>query len=130
MEYGAWAINRLAAGAVSFLAAVSPAAADDTMQQSFAREMAEAHMRMHRDMARQMSGNVDGDFLQMMIPHHQGAIDMALILLKYGNDERLKRLAQSIVIEQSQEIAYMRSLLSEQSRQMTNNDGHSMTTKE
>jgi uncharacterized protein (DUF305 family) len=47
----------------------------------------------------------------MMIPHHQGAIDMALIQLKYGRDERLRRLAQAIVVEQGQEIAYMRSLL-------------------
>ena len=47
----------------------------------------------------------------MMIPHHQGAIDMALVLLKHGRNEKLKRLAQSIIVEQGQEIAYMRSLL-------------------
>jgi uncharacterized protein (DUF305 family) len=47
----------------------------------------------------------------MMIPHHQGAIDMARIQLKYGRDERLRRLAQSIVVEQAQEIAYLRMLL-------------------
>jgi uncharacterized protein (DUF305 family) len=47
----------------------------------------------------------------MMIPHHQGSIDMARVLLKYGQDERLKRLAQSIIVEQGQEISYMRTLL-------------------
>ena len=47
----------------------------------------------------------------MMIPHHQGAIDMARVFLKYGRDERLKRLAQSIIVEQGQEIAYMQTLL-------------------
>jgi uncharacterized protein (DUF305 family) len=47
----------------------------------------------------------------MMIPHHQGAIDMALLQLKYGHDEKLKRLAQSIIVEQGQEITYMRTLL-------------------
>ena len=57
------------------------------------------------------SGDVDRDFMRMMIPHHQGAIDMALVLLKYGRDERLRRLAQSIIVEQGQEIAYMRTLL-------------------
>jgi uncharacterized protein (DUF305 family) len=46
-----------------------------------------------------------------MIPHHQGAIDMALLQLKYGHDERLKRLAQSIIVEQKQEIDYMHALL-------------------
>jgi uncharacterized protein (DUF305 family) len=53
------------------------------------------------------SGNIDRDFVRMMIPHHQGAIDMARVLLKYGQDERLKRLAQSIIVEQGQEISYM-----------------------
>jgi uncharacterized protein (DUF305 family) len=47
----------------------------------------------------------------MMIPHHQGAIDMALVQLKYGRNEKLRRLAQSIIVEQGQEIAYMRSFL-------------------
>ena len=54
---------------------------------------------------------VDRDFMRMMIPHHQGATDMALLQLKYGHDEKLRRLAQSIIVEQGQEIAYMRMLL-------------------
>jgi hypothetical protein len=58
MEFGAWTISRLAAGGRQFPRGRESPAADDTMQQSFAREMAEAHMRMHRDMARQMDGNV------------------------------------------------------------------------
>ena len=57
------------------------------------------------------SGDIDRDFTRMMIPHHQGAIDMALVQLKYGRNEKLRRLAQSIIVEQGQEIAYMRSLL-------------------
>ena len=55
---------------------------------------------MHTAMDIAPSGEVDRDFMRMMIPHHQGAIDMALVLLKYGRDKRLKRLAQSIVVEQ------------------------------
>ena len=66
---------------------------------------------MHRGMEIRPSGDIDRDFAQMMVPHHQGAIDMALVLLKHGRDEKLKRLAQSIIVEQGQEIAYMRSLL-------------------
>jgi uncharacterized protein (DUF305 family) len=57
------------------------------------------------------TGDVNHDFIRMMIPHHQGAIDMARVLLKYQPDERLRRLAQSIIIEQGQEIAYMQTLL-------------------
>ena len=49
----------------------------------------------------------------MMIPHHQGAIDMAEIELRFGTDERLRRLAQGIIVEQRQEIAVMRKILSE-----------------
>jgi uncharacterized protein (DUF305 family) len=78
---------------------------------TFYSEMTDANVRMHDGMAVVPSDDVDRDFMRMMIPHHQGAIDMALVLLKYGHDERLKRLAQSIIVEQGQEIAYMRVLL-------------------
>ena len=76
----------------------------------FYSEMAEVNARMHRGMEIAPTGNVDRDFIRMMIPHHQGAVDMARTLLKYGRDEKLKRLAQSIIVEQDQEIAYMRML--------------------
>jgi uncharacterized protein (DUF305 family) len=84
---------------------------------TFYSEVAEAGGRMHHAMEIATSGDVDRDFMGMMIPHHQGAIDMALLQLKYGRDERLKRLAQSIIVEQGQEIAYMRSLLDKPSRE-------------
>jgi len=79
-------------------------------EQGFYSEMMDVNARMHEAMQTTPSGDVDRDFMQMMIPHHQGAIDMARVLLKYGHDERLKRLAQSIIVEQGQEIAYMRML--------------------
>ena len=78
---------------------------------AFYVEMAQVMARMHETMEVMPSGEPDRDFMRMMIPHHQGAIDMALVVLKYGHDERLKRLAQSIIVEQGQEIAYMRTLL-------------------
>ena len=64
-------------------------------------------------MAVKPTGNPDRDFAAMMIPHHQGAIDMAEIELRFGTDERLRRLAQGIIVEQRQEIAVMRKILSE-----------------
>jgi uncharacterized protein (DUF305 family) len=76
----------------------------------FHSEMAEVNARMHRGMEVVPSDDVDRDFIRMMIPHHQGAVDMARVLLKYGRDEKLKRLAQSIIVEQDREIAYMRML--------------------
>jgi uncharacterized protein (DUF305 family) len=83
----------------------------DASAPSFYSEMTKVNVRMHAGMEVAPSGDVDRDFMRMMIPHHQGAIDMALLQLKYGHDEKLKRLAQSIIVEQGQEIAYMRVLL-------------------
>jgi uncharacterized protein (DUF305 family) len=59
------------------------------------------------------SGNVDQDFATMMIPHHQGAIDMAQAELRYGRNEQLRRIAQEIIVEQQQEIAAMRLALTQ-----------------
>ena len=73
--------------------------------------MAQVIARMHETMEVTPTGDPDRDFMRMMIPHHQGAIDMALVVLKHGDDERLKRLAQSIIVEQGQEITYMQTLL-------------------
>lgn len=83
----------------------------DGTESTFYSEMTSANAHMHEAMVIAPEGNVDRDFIRMMIPHHQGAIDMARALLKYGHDERLKRLAQSIIVEQGQEITYMRALL-------------------
>lgn len=54
-----------------------------------------------------MTGNADDDFAAMMIPHHQGAVDMAKVELLYGKDPALKRLAQEIIVTQGSEIAVM-----------------------
>ena len=83
----------------------------DVPEPTFYSEMSKVNARMHEGMEIAASSDVDRDFMRMMIPHHQGAIDMALLQLKYGHDEKLKRLAQSIIVEQGQEIAYMRTLL-------------------
>ena len=64
--------------------------------------------RMMADMTVAPTGDVDRDFVAMMVPHHQGAIDMAQIILRYGKNEQLKRLAQEIIVTQQQEIAAMR----------------------
>jgi uncharacterized protein (DUF305 family) len=73
----------------------------------FEAETGTAIARMHAAMSVPFTGDADRDFARMMIPHHQGAIDMALVELRYGKDERLKRLAQEIIVEQQQEIAVM-----------------------
>jgi hypothetical protein len=77
-------------------------------EQPFLQENAEAMDKMMADMAAPPTGDIDADFVAMMIPHHQGAIDMALLQLKYGTNPRLKNLAQEIIITQQQEIRAMR----------------------
>jgi uncharacterized protein (DUF305 family) len=66
---------------------------------------------MMTDMTIKPTGDVDHDFAAMMIPHHQGAIDMAKLELIYGHDPVLRRLTQAIVVEQQQEIDLMRRSL-------------------
>ena len=70
-----------------------------------------ANMKMHKDMEIAFSGNVDADFVRGMIPHHQGAIDMAKVVLAHGKDPALKALATSIIADQEKEIATMRAWL-------------------
>jgi uncharacterized protein (DUF305 family) len=78
---------------------------------SFSSVMEDAVTRMHRDMMVPPSGDVDRDFATMMIPHHQGAVEMAEAELRFGHAPVLRRLAQGIVVEQRQEIAVMRQAL-------------------
>ena len=76
--------------------------------QSFDTDNAQAMARMMEAMSVQGTGDADRDFVQAMVPHHQGAVDMALAELRYGKDETLRRMAQEIIVEQRQEIDAMR----------------------
>ena len=71
-------------------------------------ENASAMTKMMIDMTIRPSGDVDTDFVAMMVPHHQGAIEMAQAELRYGKNEPLRRMAQEIIVTQLQEIAAMR----------------------
>jgi uncharacterized protein (DUF305 family) len=80
----------------------------------FATQMMQAMERMDAGMmAAKPTGDPDRDFIAMMIPHHQGAIDMAKLQLIYGRDPILRRLAQAIIVEQQQEIELMQRSLRE-----------------
>jgi uncharacterized protein (DUF305 family) len=70
-----------------------------------------AMTKMMIDMRIEPSGDVDTDFVAMMVPHHQGAIEMAQAELRYGRNEPLRRMAQEIIVTQLQEITAMRSSL-------------------
>jgi uncharacterized protein (DUF305 family) len=82
-------------------------------EESFEAMMRTAMTRMDEGMNVACTHDPDYDFAAMMVPHHQGAVDMAVAELRYGKDERLRRLAQGIIVEQRSEIGLMRSILAE-----------------
>jgi uncharacterized protein (DUF305 family) len=92
---------------------------DYSAEQPFLSENDAAMNKMMADMTIKPSGDVDRDFVTMMVPHHQGAIDMANAELKYGYNEQLRRMAQQIVAAQQKEIATMRLAVGEQLQSLT-----------
>ena len=83
-------------------------AADDALMRSMDRMMKDMHVKP--------TGDPDRDFVLMMLPHHQGAVDMARVELQYGKDPTLRKLATDIIAAQEQEIALMKSWLASHSK--------------
>lgn len=114
-------ISLLSAASILLVFSVSAFAEDPASHQHatppigeetpFLRENDAAMAKMMNDMAVKPTGDVDRDFVEMMIPHHQGAIDMAQTYLRYGSNEQLRRIAQEIIVDQQQEIVAMRLAL-------------------
>jgi uncharacterized protein (DUF305 family) len=82
-------------------------------QTPFLAENEAAMTKMMAAMEIVPTGDVDRDFVAMMVPHHQGAIDMAQAVLRHGRNEQIRRIAQEIIVTQQQEIAVMRLAVGE-----------------
>ena len=81
---------------------------------SFAYRM--VMLGMMRDMTMEWTGDADVDFVRGMIPHHQGAIDMAKVVLEHGKDPEVRKLAEAIIKTQADEIAWMRGWLEQRAK--------------
>ena len=107
----AWAA--VAPGTAAVAQRTSGCAAPVESECAFLAENDRAMDKMMAGMAIKPSGDVDRDFVHMMAPHHQGAIDMAVAVLRYGRNPQIRRLAQEIIVDQQQEIAAMRLAVGE-----------------
>ena len=97
---------------VGSILTVTVAKAEDSQ---FMADSTAAMNRMMTAMQIQSSGDADADFVAMMVPHHQGAIDMARAELLYGQNETLRRMAQEIIVTQESEIVAMQQALGQSS---------------
>jgi uncharacterized protein (DUF305 family) len=104
-------MKRFILGILLATVAGMPAWAAGPDESAFLAENEAAMTKMMAAMEIQPSGDVDKDFVAMMTPHHQGAVDMAQAMLRYGHNEQLRRLAQEIIVTQQQEIVTMRMAL-------------------
>jgi uncharacterized protein (DUF305 family) len=119
------AARRFRIGGVASAAALVLATAGATnAQTSFDQALMTAMSRMQAAMlGAPMTGDPDRDFVAMMVPHHRGAIDMALLELEHGRDPRLIRLAQEIVVTQRSEIQVMRAVARDLSQSVDSKKG-------
>jgi len=97
-------------GSVISLVSAQPTA-QSSAETAFLSDTKAAMSTMARDMAIKPTGDVDIDFVAMMIPHHQAAIDIAIAQLQYGKNEKLHEIAHQIVESQRRQIAAMRAAL-------------------
>lgn len=85
----------------------APAATMNPAQQAYA----DANAAMHKGMGAAINPDADVAFMQGMIPHHQGAVDMAQVVLKHGKDPETRKLAEAVIASQTAEIEQMQAWL-------------------
>jgi len=104
-------MNHMALAGVLFLTTTAAIAAAEVAQPSATAEYQQPHMKMMHAMGSGYTGDPDYDFMAGILPHHQGAIDMARIQLKYGQDPVARKLAEEIILAQEREIRLIEAWL-------------------
>lgn len=85
---------------------------DKKKEEEYLKGYKTAYKKMMEEMeAAEPTGNIDQDFLEEMIPHHEGAVAMASNVLKYTNNKELQKLANQIIANQSKQMKQMKQLL-------------------
>jgi uncharacterized protein (DUF305 family) len=109
------AFEAMLAGGVSQGSGAVPSTARQpvTEEAVFLHENAVAMDRMMAAMTFKPTGNIDRDFVTMMVPHHQGAIDLAQAELRHGHNASLRRVAQEIIVDETEQITLMRLAVNE-----------------
>jgi uncharacterized protein (DUF305 family) len=109
-----WLAIALGAGFVAYLPAQTRGSETvDAAEERFIAANEAAMKRMMLDMTIRRTGDIDRDFAELMIPHHQSAIDMARAELQFGRNEQMRRIAHAIIVGQQQQIVAMQVAVNE-----------------
>jgi uncharacterized protein (DUF305 family) len=111
LAVGGYAYVQLPAGDDSSMAGMKHSTTDASVDSASSKAFEIAMSTMMKGMVASNTGKADLDFVQGMLPHHQGAVDMAKVVLQYGKDAEIRKLAEAVVKAQDAEIAFMKGWL-------------------